>query len=229
MGSCDGIETFLVVGDNVFRRMETKMRLKVILGVLALAALVMPVISESVSVGPYVISFDFENAISDYSIEILAENKTIERYDGSYFNQNAISIRGPEYPNDSTADYTLVLINRIEDPWYVDPYSLKSDIEGFIDYAGYLDIKTYPRSIDGYDTFLGVGTSPWKQTLYYTEFYPNCIQRPDSDYCVGNIKIAIYSVKSWDAVAPLLRTIHVELPDTGEEGTYNASTIEAVA
>ncbi len=193
------------------------MKLKVVLIVLAsaLAAMVMPVASENVSVGPYIISFDFENVISDYSIEKLAENKTIERYDGSTYNQNAISIRGSEYSNDSTTDYTLVIVNRDENPWYIDPYSLESDIEDYIDHVGYSDVETYPRSIDGYDTFLEVGDSSWRQTLYFTKYYPNCNQRSDSDYCVGNVEVAIFSVQSWDVVAPLLRTIHVELSDTG--------------
>ena len=169
---------------------------------------------EYVSVGSYNISFDLENVISDYSIEILAENETNERYDGSTYIQNAVSIRGQGFFNDSTTDYSLIIINRDETPWYVDSDSIISDIESMIDRFGYYDVETYSRSIDGYDTFLGVGNSPWKQTLYYTIYYPNCCQ--DGDYCIGNTKVAILSLQSWDLVAPLLRTIHVELPDIEE-------------
>jgi len=167
-----------------------------------------------VSVGSYNISFDLENVISDYSIEILAENETNERYDGSTYIQNAVSIRGQGFFNDSTTDYSLIIINRDETPWYVDSDSIISDIESMIDRFGYYDVETYSRSIDGYDTFLGVGNSPWKQTLYYTIYFPNCCQ--DGAYCIGNTKVAILSLQSWDLVAPLLRTIHVELPDIEE-------------
>ena len=169
---------------------------------------------EYVSVGSYNISFDLENVISDYSIEILAENETNERYDGSTYIQNAVSIRGQGFFNDSTTDYSLIIINRDETPWYVDSDSIISDIESMIDRFGYYDVETYSRSIDGYDTFLGVGNSPWKQTLYYTIYFPNCCQ--DGAYCIGNTKVAILSLQSWDLVAPLLRTIHVELPDIEE-------------
>jgi len=169
---------------------------------------------EYVSVGSYNISFDLENVISDYSIEILAENETNERYDGSTYIQNAVSIRGQGFFNDSTTDYSLIIINRDETPWYVDSDSIISDIESMIDRFGYYDVETYSRSIDGYDTFLGVGNSPWKQTLYYTIYFPNCCQ--DGAYCIGNTKVAILSLQSWDVVAPLLRTIHVELPDIEE-------------
>ena len=191
------------------------MRKKMILVLMALAAMVSSAASENVSVGQYVISFDLENAISDYSIEKIAENKTVERYDGSTYNQSAISIHGPGYSNDNTTDYTLIIVNRDEDPWYLDSYSLESDIGDLIDDAGYSDVETYPRSIDGCDTFLGVGSFSWRQTLYYTKYYPNCSQSLDGDsYCLGNTEVAILSVQSWDVVAPLLRTIHVELPNS---------------
>jgi len=194
-----------------------KTRLKLILALLLLMTTVMPAVSEDVSIGPYVIFFDLENAISDYSIEKLAENETIERYDGSTYIQSVISIRGPGYSNDSTTDHTLVIVNQDEDPWYIDSNSLESDIEDLIDSAGYSDVETYPRSVDGCDTFLGVGNSLWKQTLYYTEYYPDCNQSHIDNYYIGNTKVAIFSVQSWDVMAPLLRTIHVEILDTSED------------
>ena len=48
MGSGDGIETYFVVADSISRQRATKMRLKLILGVLVLAALVMPVTADKV-------------------------------------------------------------------------------------------------------------------------------------------------------------------------------------
>ncbi|MDD3566547.1 MAG: HEAT repeat domain-containing protein [Methanothrix sp.] len=48
MGSGDRIETFFVVGDSILRRMETKMRLKLILYMMVVAVLVMPATADRV-------------------------------------------------------------------------------------------------------------------------------------------------------------------------------------
>ena len=66
MGGDGGIETFFVVGDSVFRRMETKMRLKLILAVLALAALVMPGTADKVD------DLLLDLKFGDYGVQIAA-------------------------------------------------------------------------------------------------------------------------------------------------------------
>jgi hypothetical protein len=171
-----------------------------LLPILILSLLLVSVSSakqESLTMGPYKVSFDL-NTTQEYSINNTIPVQYGETYGGTSYVIYQIII------NDSN-NSASILVNYFANQMEKDIDTIKSNIESSSYEHNKYD-RTYYRTIDGKLGVLGVGENYAEDSpQFYAEYWPMF-------NVSGDTGIRIFSSYPWDdGTLSLLKTIHVEM------------------
>lgn len=175
------------------------MRISIILILSLLLVSVSSAKQESLTMGPYKVSFDL-NTTQEYSINNTIPVEYAETYGGISYVIYQTKI------NDSN-NIAFITVNHFSsNQMNKDIDEMKSNIRDVLSNSPYYDCDTYDRIIDGKSGVLGVGENyEGDSNWFLAEYWPMFNMSSDT-------KVSINSYYPWyDGTLSLLKTIHVEM------------------